>query len=117
MKVLMVRSEVRPDAAADVEAAVKRLFAAIERERITGIRYASCRLSEGSTYVALLQVDDGVENPLPDLPDFREFEASLNGWITEAPVLEPMTVIGSYRLFDDDRATSAAGDKGRLEAG
>ena len=35
--------------------------------RLEGIRYASVKLEDGVTFLALLEVEDGVENPLPGL--------------------------------------------------
>jgi hypothetical protein len=99
MNVLMVHSKIRAENVEDVDAAVQRLFAAIEREEPKGIRYASCRLPDGVTYVALLELDEGVDNPLPALPEFREFQENLKGWMAEPPTAEPLTVIGSYRFF------------------
>ena len=63
MSVLIVRSQVKEESVADVDAAVERLFAAIRRAQPEGIRYAPLRLPDGVTYVALLQLDDGMENP------------------------------------------------------
>ena len=67
MNVLTVRAKVKEEHVADAEAAVKRMFAAIEREQLEGIRYASVKLEDGVTFLALLEVEDGVENPLPGL--------------------------------------------------
>jgi len=63
-------------------------------------RYASSRLADGVTYVALLEIDDGVENPLPALSEFQELQENLKGWVAEPPTLEQLTVVGSYRFFD-----------------
>jgi hypothetical protein len=76
------------------------MFAALRQAQPEGIRYASFRLADGVTYVALLQVDDGVENPLPALPEFLEFQEGLKGWVAEAPDAGPATVVGSYGLLD-----------------
>jgi hypothetical protein len=99
MNVLMVRSKMKAAEVAEVEAEVKRVFEAIQREQPQGIRYTSCRLSDGVTYVALLEIDDGVDNPLPAIPEFREFQANLKNWMAEPPTVEQLTVIGSYRFF------------------
>ena len=99
MYTLMVRSTVKAAHVTDVEAAVKRVFAALQQEQPNGIRYASCRLSDGVTYVALLELDDGVDNPLPVLPEFRAFQEHLKHWMAEPPISEQVTVIGSYRFF------------------
>ena len=101
MSVLTVRAKVKEEHVAEAEAAVKRMFAAIEREGLEGIRYASVKLADGATFLALLELDDGVDNPLLDLPEAQEFYASLPGWYAEEPEVGPGTVIGSYRLFSD----------------
>jgi hypothetical protein len=62
MSVLTVRAKLKEEHVADAEAAAKRMFAAIERERLEGIRYASVKLEDGVTFLALLEVDDGVEH-------------------------------------------------------
>jgi hypothetical protein len=101
MSVLTVRATLKEEHVADAEAAVKRMFAAIERERLEGIRYASVRLEDGVTFLALLEVEDGMENPLAGLPEAQEFYASLPGWHAGPPEVGPATVIGSYRFFSE----------------
>jgi hypothetical protein len=99
MSVLMVRSKVKAAQVTEVEAAVKSVFAALHQAQPEGIRYASCRLPDGVTYMAVLELDDGVDNPLPALPEFRAFQENLKNWMAEPPIVEPLTVIGSYRFF------------------
>jgi hypothetical protein len=101
MNVLTVRATLKEEHVAEAEAAVRRMFAAIEREGLEGIRYASVKLQDGVTFVAMLELEDGVENPLLALPEAQEFYASLPGWYAEQPEVGPGTVIGSYRLFSD----------------
>ena len=99
MSILMVRSKIKAANVAEVEAAARRVFAALQQKQPTGIRYTSCRLSDGVTYVAVLELNDGIDNPLPTLPAFREFQENLKDWMAEPPAVEQMTVIGSYRFF------------------
>src|SRR4051812_37753753 len=99
MSVMMVRAKVKPDRVADVEDAARTLFAAIDAARRDGVRYASCRLPDGETFVALLEVDEGIENPLPAVAEFRVFQEQLREWLAEAPTAEPLSVVGSYNLF------------------
>jgi hypothetical protein len=99
MNVMMLRAEVKPESVADVEATVAKMFAAIEQARPEGVRYASCRLAGGATFVILLQLADGIENPLPSVPEFKEFQANLPNWLAKPPVPEQLTVVGSYNLF------------------
>jgi hypothetical protein len=99
MSVQMVQAKIKVESVTDVQAAAQNMFAAINAAQPEGIRYASCLLPDGETFVALLQVDDGVENPLPGLPEFREFIEGVEASRAEPPNVQPLTVIGSYRLF------------------
>ena len=101
MNVLAVRATMKEEHVAEAEAAVRRMFAAIQREGLEGIRYASVKLEDGVTFLAMLEIEDGVENPLTGLPEAQEFYAKLPGWYAETPEVGPGTVIGSYRLFSD----------------
>ena len=95
----MVRSKVKATQVADVEAGIKHLFATLQQAQPEGIRYASRRLADGVTYVVLLEIDEGVDNPLPALPAFQAFQETLKISMVEPPTAEQLTVSGSYRLF------------------
>jgi hypothetical protein len=99
MSVQMAEAKIKADRVTDVQAAANTLFAAIDAAQPEGIRYAWCLLPDGETFVALVQVDDGVDNPIPGLPEYRELQEGLKGWLAEPPNSQPLTVIGSYRLF------------------
>jgi hypothetical protein len=71
MSVHMVQAKVKPERVTDVQAAARKMFAAIDVAQPEGIRYASSLLPDGETFLALLQLDDGVDNPLPAFPEFR----------------------------------------------
>jgi hypothetical protein len=99
MSVLMAQAKIKAENVTDVQAAGKKMFAALNAAQPEGIRYAWCLLPDGETFVALVQVDDGVENPLLGLPEYRELQEGLKGWLAEPSNSQPLTVIGSYRLF------------------
>jgi hypothetical protein len=102
MSVFTVRARLKEEHVEEAVAGVKRMFAAIEREGIEGIRYASVQLQDGVTFLALLELEGGLEeNPLLGLPEAKEFYESLPGWYVEPPEVGPGTVVGSYRLFSD----------------
>jgi hypothetical protein len=52
MSVRMVRAKIKADKAAELEKAAKEMFTAIEAAQPQGVRYASCKLPDGVTYVA-----------------------------------------------------------------
>ncbi|MBO9524072.1 MAG: hypothetical protein J7518_21250 [Nocardioidaceae bacterium] len=99
MSTRILRATVKPEHVADLEAAVGKLFAALDEYRPEGLRYASARVDGTRDYVVLLQLDDGLENPLPTYPEFLAFQAGLGTWVESAPTPEVLSVVGSYRLF------------------
>jgi hypothetical protein len=99
MNTMMLRATVNPECVGDLGAALTAMFSAIDAAAPEGVRYASCRASDGVSFVALLSVDDGIENPLPASPEFRAFQANLGQWLAAPPVPDRMTVVSSYRLF------------------
>lgn len=100
MSVLMVQARIKEDHVEDVENAVRKMFGAIETAEPGNVRYASCKGSDGATFVVLLEVADGSDNPLLALPEFRDFQSGLPGWVDGPPATDQLTVIGSFRLFN-----------------
>ena len=99
MSLHMVQAKIERDSVDDVQAAAKRMFAAVNAAEPEGIRYGSCLLADGETFLALLQIDDGVENPLPEIPEWREFVEGIEAKRAAPADVQPLTVVGSYRLF------------------
>lgn len=99
MDVMMIRAKIKAESVPDSEAAIEKMFAAIDSARPAGVKYASTRLPDGVSAVAFLAVDDLADNPLQAIPEFRAFQEQLPDWLAEPPIVEPLTVIGSYELF------------------
>lgn len=78
------------------------MISAIDEQRPGGVRYAYTKLSDGVTFVAFLELAEGVQNPLPGIRECREFQQHLkNRWLDQSdiPAPEPLEVIGSYGFF------------------
>jgi hypothetical protein len=100
MSVQMAEAKIRTENVGDLRAAADKMFAAIDAAQLEGVRYAWLLLPDGETFVAIVQVDDGVENPILALPEFQELQASTADWFAEPPNgAQALTVVGSYRLF------------------
>src|SRR6516225_11985472 len=99
MSITLVKATIKPDKASEMEKAGREMFTAIEAAQPQGVRYASCKVPDGVTYVVLLGLDDDENNPLFSVPAFRDFQENLKTWIAEPPVVEELTPVGSYRLF------------------
>ena len=86
-------------AAPILEQAAQDRLAAINERRPEGIRYASTLLPDGETFLAFLELEDGVENPLPTFPEWRDFLEGVEDSRAEPAEVQPLEVVGSYRLF------------------
>jgi hypothetical protein len=108
MSVMMVRQNVKPGSIETAEAAVRELFTTLDRVRPQGLRYASTRVADSSTFVILFELADGVEDPRPAIPEFVQFQEQLKSWVDGPPMIERLDVVGSYDLFGTEREESAA---------
>jgi hypothetical protein len=99
MTVLIAEAKIKAERVTDLQAAASKMFAAIDEAQPEGVRYAWCLLPDGETFVALVQLEDGVENPIVGLPEYRELQGSVEDWLAGPPKSGPVTVVGSYRLF------------------
>jgi hypothetical protein len=100
MSLRIFRATIKPEHTAEMEAAGKEMFAAIEAAQPEGVRYSWCRLQDSQTYLLVVDLDDDTKNPLAALSAFTDVMAELKGkWIAEPLAMEQLTPIGSYRLF------------------
>jgi hypothetical protein len=99
MSVQMAQAKIKTEHITDVRVAAEKLFAALDAAQPGGVRYGWYVLPDGETFVALAQLDDGVENPIPALPEFEALQASIAGSLAEPPDSQALTPVGSYRLF------------------
>jgi hypothetical protein len=107
MSVVMVRQKVKDGSIEEGEAAVRDLFATLDRVGLEGVRYASTRVVDTSTFVILLELADGIEDPRLAVPEYQQFLERLKGWVDGPPVIEQLDVVGSYKLFGEQREESA----------
>jgi hypothetical protein len=103
MSVTLVRQNVKDGSVDEAEAAVRELFATFDRVSPEGVRYASTRVVDSSTFVILFELADGVEDPRPAIPEYAQFLDQLAGWRDGPPVIEQLDVVGSYALFTTGR--------------
>jgi hypothetical protein len=97
MSVLMVRAKIKEEKIADAQAATAKVIRALEQERPADVRYTV--LSDGPTFAALLVLNPDGSHPLAAMPEYKELVENLQQWYAEPPVVERLTVLGSYQLF------------------
>jgi hypothetical protein len=103
MSVMLLHQKVKDESVEEAEAAVRDLFATLDRVRPEGLRYASTRVAGSSTFVILFELAEGSEDPRLAIPEFAGFLERLKGWVDGPPVLEQLDVVGSYNLFGAQR--------------
>jgi quinol monooxygenase YgiN len=99
MSVVLVHQKVKDGSVEEAEAAARELFATLDRVRPGGLRYASTRVVDSSTFVIVTELAEGVQDPRPAIPEFLGFLEQLKGWVNGPPVIEQLEVVGSYNLF------------------
>ncbi len=97
MNVLLVRAKLNEENVADAQAATAEVINALEQARPADVRYTV--LTEGTTFVALLELNPDGSHPLATLPAYVELIEKLKGWYAEPPAVQRLTVLGSYQLF------------------
>jgi CRISPR/Cas system CSM-associated protein Csm2 small subunit len=111
MTVRIVHQKIKDESVEEAETAVRELFAAIDRLRPEGLRYASTRVVDSSTFVIVTELADGIaessDDPRRAIPEFQRFLEQLAGWVDGPRVIEDVDVIGSYNLFGTRREASA----------
>ncbi|MER5325381.1 hypothetical protein [Streptosporangium roseum] len=100
MSVFMISYQVADEGVAEVVEAIEKAFAAVDAQRPDGIRYAYLRRAGSTEFVALLELADGVENPLPGIAEARRLQATVARWaVGAAPAPQPFDVLGDYRML------------------
>ena len=108
MTVMMVRQKVKDDRVEEGVAAVRELFATLNRVRPESVRYASTRVAGTSTFVILFELADGAQDPRPAIPEYLAFTEKLTDWVDGPPQIDHLDVVGSYNLFSARHEESAA---------
>lgn len=103
MSVTLIHQKVKEGSLDEAESAVRDLFATLEKVQPEGMRYASTRVMDSSTFVILLELADDIEDPRPSIPEVARFQKRLKNWVDGPPTIERLDVVGSYDLFGTRR--------------
>jgi hypothetical protein len=106
MSVMLLRQNVKEAKIDDAMAGVRELFAALERAHPEGLHYASTRVAGTSTFVILLELAEGADDPRSLIPEFPRFQEKLANFLDGPPTVEELDVVGSYDLFGFARSGS-----------
>ncbi|MFI6580832.1 hypothetical protein [Embleya sp. NPDC050493] len=91
MSTAVIRYRTRPEAAEENQRLIENVFAELESTAPPGLRYSSFRLTDGVTFVHVVDGDGLVE-----LPAFREFQRNLGDRLAVDVSRDDAVVVGSY---------------------
>lgn len=100
MTLQIVRFTTTEDHVPDVEAALTTAVEALAAVDPPGVRYAATRLADGVTFLLLLDLDEGVENPLPSIPAARALQQQMPVWAGGPVAPQPLTLLAAHRLLE-----------------
>jgi hypothetical protein len=96
----LIRYKTKPETADHNQRLVENVYAELTARDPGGVRYATLRLDDRVTFMHLFATDsDEAANTLGDIAAFSEFLRELPQRCAELPVTQPITVVGSYRMF------------------
>jgi hypothetical protein len=96
MRTKIIRYRTTPARADENQRLIEAVFSELDRQRPWGVRYASFRLDDGTSFVHVLQLDDPDRNPLVALEAFDRFVAGIGDRCIEPAVACDSRAIGTY---------------------
>jgi hypothetical protein len=96
----LIRYRTKPETADENQRLVEKVYAELTERDPGGVHYATLRLEDGVTFMHLFTTDsDDTSNTLNGIAAFSEFLRNLPQRCAEPPTAQPVTVVGSYRMF------------------
>src|ERR1700730_14639195 len=98
----LIRYKTKPESADENQRLVEKVYKELTARDPGGVHYATLRLEDGATFMHLFTTDsDDAANTMGGIAAFAEFQRNLSERCAELPVAQPVSIVGSYRMFDD----------------
>jgi len=96
----LIRYKTKPEFADENQRLVEKVYEELKARDPGGVHYSTLRLEDGVTFMHLFTTDsDDAANTLGSIAAFAEFQRDLPQRCAEPPIAQPVTVVGSYRMF------------------
>jgi len=96
----LIRYKTKPEFADENQRLVMKVYEELTSRDPGGVHYATWRLQDGVTFMHLFTTDsDSAADTLGGIASFAEFLRDLPERCAELPIAQPVTVVGSYRMF------------------
>jgi hypothetical protein len=97
MSTLLIRYDIPEDGVEELVKAVEAGFAAVNEVAPDGIRWTYWRRADSTEFVALVELDEGVENPLFAIDAAKELQSVIAKWVDgDPPRPQPLQLLGAY---------------------
>jgi hypothetical protein len=102
MRRTLIRYKAKPEAADENAKLVAAVFEELKAAKPEGVRYLTLRLEDDS-FVHLVEstAEDG-STPIPKLAAFQVFQNGIRDRCAEPPVQRGATVVGNYRMLNEN---------------
>src|ERR1700730_338484 len=99
MKKVLVRYKVKANKVAENENLVKEVYRQLHEKKLNGFHYSTFKLGDGVSFVHIAFSDtEEARTEFSSLPAFRNFQANIKERCEEPPVVNEISVIGSYNF-------------------
>jgi hypothetical protein len=96
----LIRYRTKPESADENQRLVEKVYEELIAKDPGGVHYATLRLEDGVTFLHLFTTDsDDASSTLGGIAAFAEFLRELPQRCAEPPIAQPVSVVGSYRMF------------------
>ncbi|MDT0268663.1 hypothetical protein RM844_20465 [Streptomyces sp. DSM 44915] len=96
MSVHTVRFRTTPERVTTVAERIAAVCAAVRAEAPAGVRYTAFQDADEPVFTLVLELADGVANPLPSIPAAADFRRWLPGQTDDDLTPKASTVVGGY---------------------
>jgi hypothetical protein len=101
MSTRVIRYRTTDECAEENQKLVEDVFTELAERRPSGLRYASFRLGDGTSFVHVISIDDDApRNPLAGVEAFERLQEDVERLCVEHPVAFGATLVGAYEPAD-----------------
>jgi hypothetical protein len=87
----------------EFESAANGITKALSEAVICGIRYTMCESNEGTTFLGILHLSEGRENPLTTRAEGKTFLSGLETWLASPPERLEWEQMAEFKGFANSR--------------
>ena len=95
----LIRYQTKPEKTEENKRLIQDVFRELHAAAPEGVRYVSFSDDDGNFFHFVTVQSE--ENPIPELPAFKRFQAEIKDRCASAPEFHEVTIVGNYRALGD----------------